>query len=107
MLGMLAASAESLKEKAEKLASILSAAGVCAEVVPVEGQVGGGSVPNQNLPSYAIALTGNVTALEEKLRLSLRPIIGRIHNDRYLLDVRTLWEQDFPVIAEAVKEAMI
>ena len=107
VLGMLAASAESLKEKAEKLASILSAAGVCAEVVPVEGQVGGGSVPNQNLPSYAIALTGNVTALEEKLRLSLRPIIGRIHNDRYLLDVRTLWEQDFPVIAEAVKEAMI
>ena len=107
VLGMLAASAESLKEKAEKLAAILSAAGVCAEVVPVEGQVGGGSVPNQNLPSYAIALTGNVTALEEKLRLSLRPIIGRIHNDRYLLDVRTLWEQDFPVIAEAVKEAMI
>ena len=49
----------------------------------------------------------NVTNLEEKLRQGQHPIIGRIHNDAYLLDVRTLWEQDFPIIVEAVREAML
>ena len=52
------------------------------------------------------ALTGDVNALEEKLRLGLRPIIGRIHNDAYLLDVRTLWEADFSVIVSAIREAL-
>ena len=31
--------------------------------------------------------------------------IGRIVKDRYLLDTRTLWEEDFDYIAGAVKEA--
>lgn len=106
VLGMLSASPDDLKKKAEKLASMLVSSGVTASVVPAEGQVGGGSVPNQTLPSFAVALTGDVTVLEEKLRLGLHPIIGRIHNDAYLLDVRTLWEQDFPIIAEALKEAL-
>ena len=106
VLAMLSAKPEFLKAKAENLAALLAKAGVPAEVLPVEGQVGGGSAPNQNLPSFAVALTGNVTALEEALRLGLHPIVGRIHNNTYLLDVRTLFEEDFPIIVSAVKEAM-
>ena len=77
------------------------------EVTSTEGRVGGGSVPNHSLPSYGVAFTGDVTALEEKLRLGDSPIIGRIHEGKYLLDVRTLFEADFPVIAEALKEAIL
>ena len=106
VLAMLSAGPDALKAKAETLAALLQEAGVPVCVVPVQGQVGGGSVPSQNLPSFAVALTGNVTVLEEKLRLGWNPIIGRIHNDTYLLDVRTLWEEDFPTIVNAVKEAM-
>ena len=106
VLDMLSASPELLQAKAEKLKSLLAASGIDVSVVSVEGQVGGGSVPNQNLPSFAVALTGQVNRLEERLRLGRRPIIGRIHNEAYLLDVRTLWEEDFPVIAAAIKEAL-
>lgn len=106
VLDMLSVSSEALQQKVEALASMLAASGVSASIVPVEGRVGGGSVPNQNLPSFAVALTGDVNALEEKLRLGLHPIIGRIHNDAYLLDVRTLWEEDFPIIVAAIKEAL-
>ena len=106
VLHMLSASPEILQKKANKLASMLMDAGVIPSVIPVEGRVGGGSLPNHSLPSFAVALTGDVNALEEKLRLGLHPIIGRIHNDAYLLDVRTLWESDFPVIVAAVTEAM-
>ena len=103
---MLAAKPDALKEKAERLQAMLTNAGIPAQVVPVEGRVGGGSVPNQSLSSWAVALTEDVNALEQKLRLGLQPIVGRIHNDQYLLDVRTLWEADFPVIVAAVKEAL-
>ena len=106
VLRMLSAEPEALKIKADKLAALLLEAGVPCSILPVQGQVGGGSVPNQSLSSYAVAFAGNVNALEEKLRLGLQPIVGRIHNGAYLLDVRTLWEEDFPIIVTAVKEAM-
>ena len=106
VLRMLSASAETLRQKAATLASMLFDAGVSASIVPVEGRVGGGSVPNHVLPSFAVALTGDVNSLEEKLRLGLHPIVGRIHDDAYLLDVRTLWETDFPVIVASILEAL-
>jgi L-seryl-tRNA(Ser) seleniumtransferase len=107
VIGMLSAREDALHQKAALLANLLTEAGIAAEIVPTEGRVGGGSVPNQSLPSYAVALDGNVEALEEKLRLGMQPIIGRIHEGRYLLDVRTLFEADFPVIVEALKEAVL
>ena len=107
IIGMLSAKEDALHQKAELLASLLAEAGIAADIVPTEGRVGGGSVPNQSLPSYAIAPGGNVEALEETLRLGLQPIIGRIHEGRYLLDVRTLFESDFSVIVEALKEALL
>lgn len=106
VLHMLSVSADSLKQKAQRLEAMLYAAEIAASVIPVESQVGGGSVPNQNLPSFAVAFTGDITALEQKLRLGTPSIVGRIHNHAYLLDVRTLQEADFPIIAEAIKEAM-
>ena len=107
VIGMLSAKPEALHQKAALLANLLTEAGIAAEIVPTEGRVGGGSVPNQSLPSYAVALDGNVEALEEKLRSGVQPIIGRIHEGRYLLDVRTLFEADFPVIVDALREAVL
>ena len=106
MLDMLSASSETLQRKANKLASMLTKAGVDVSIVPVESRVGGGSLPNHSLPSFAVALTGDVNSLEEKLRLGLHAIIGRIHNDAYLLDVRPRREADFPVIVTSILEAL-
>ena len=105
VVAMLSVQPEALKEKAERLQAMLAQSGIITEVVPTEGRVGGGSVPNHTLPSFAVALSGDVKELEEKLRLGMLPIIGRIHDGRYLLDVRTLWEEDFAAIVAAVREA--
>ena len=56
--------------------------------------------------SFSQPLFVNVNTLEETLRLGLRPIIGRIHEGKYLLDMRTLFEADFSTIVEALKEAV-
>ena len=107
-MAMLAVSQEALQAKAETLCAGLQAAGCNAQVVPTEGQVGGGSVPTKMLKSYAVAMepkTGSVDEMEEKLRLGMPPIIGRINHDRYLLDVRTLKETDYEEIIAAAVEA--
>ena len=106
---MLAIDPALLKLRAENLYEKLTALGVTCQVIPEQDQVGGGSVPTQLLPTWAVAVDPqNVTVdrLEERLRRqSDIPIIGRIVKDRYLLDTRTLWEEDFDYIAGAVKEA--
>ena len=107
-MAMLAVSQEQLKAKAETLCAGLHAAGCNAQVVATEGQVGGGSVPTKLLKSFAVAMepkTGSVGEMEEKLRLGMPPIIGRINHDRYLLDVRTLKETDYEEIIAAAVEA--
>ena len=106
VIAMLSAQPETLKKKATRLAALLADAGIPCEILPTEGRVGGGSVPNHILPSYAVAFDRDVNRLEETLRKGMRPIIGRIHDGKYLLDVRTLFESDFPVVVEALKEAM-
>lgn len=106
VIAMLSADPEELREKACRLCRLLTDAGIVCTLQSTEGRVGGGSVPNHSLPSWAAAFSGDVTALEKALRLGARPIIGRLHEGKYLLDVRTLFESDFPAIVEAVKEAM-
>lgn len=107
-LAMLSATPDQLKGRAEVLCGMMTGAGIAAEVVPTEGQVGGGSVPTQMLKSFAVAVQPagvNLDQLETNLRLGTPAIVGRINHDRFLLDVRTLRDSDFDDIVKAVAEA--
>ncbi len=100
---------ERLKNQAEELCTRLKEQGVSCTCLPVEDQVGGGSVPMQLLPGYAVAIDPeNITveALEAALRLGEPPIVGRVDHGRYLLHVRTLFEEDYDTIARRAGEAI-
>ncbi len=107
VLRMLGASGEELRGRAEKLRLALEGFGCAARVVETEGQVGGGSCPTQLLKSWAVAVDpGKLTAdqLAEALRRPYPHIIGRISQGQYLLDVRTLTDDDFSAIARRLGE---
>lgn len=107
-IAMLAVTQDQLRAKADALCGLMTAAGIAAEVVPTEGQVGGGSVPTQMLKSFAVAVQPagvNLDQLEANLRMGRPAIVGRINHDRFLLDVRTLKESDYADIVKAVGEA--
>ena len=109
-LAMLKATPEDLRARAEALCGLLTGAGVDAEVQPEQDQVGGGSIPTQLLPTFVTAIRpkkGSVDTLEASLRLRDRPIIGRIAHDRYLLDARTLREEEFACIVKALTETAL
>jgi L-seryl-tRNA(Ser) seleniumtransferase len=72
-------------------------------------QVGGGALPNQDLPTYVVAVTSahmSTHSIEMGLRNNQPPIIGRIESDHYLMDVRTLQPEAFPVIQQAFQRIL-
>ena len=59
--------------------------------------VGGGSAPYAILPTklISVACEGlSVTQLEVKLRNQAPPIIGRIEDDKFLIDLRTVHKNE-------------
>ncbi|MBT0663644.1 L-seryl-tRNA(Sec) selenium transferase [Geobacter pelophilus] len=69
-------------------------------------QVGGGALPLLNLPTWLIAVTAehlSAQQIDQSLRKGRVPVLGRIYRDRYLLDLRTLQDEDFPHLIEALQ----
>jgi L-seryl-tRNA(Ser) seleniumtransferase len=64
---------------------------VAAGIEPVRGQIGSGALPVDLLPSFAITLRGKgLDRLAAAFRRLPIPVIGRIHDDTLILDLRTL-----------------
>ncbi|KPL90627.1 L-seryl-tRNA(Sec) selenium transferase [Herpetosiphon geysericola] len=71
-----------------------------AQLVATHATIGGGSLPGSSLPSRGLALDGAAEALSAHLRANDPPIVGRIHAQRLILDLRTvLPEQDAVIVA--------
>lgn len=107
VLRMLTASPAQLRRRAETLLTLLG--DVPAELIETEDPAGGGSLPGVTLPGFAVALSPAAISpaeLDRRLRALERPIVGRIQQERYLLHVRTLWEEDLPYIAGQIREAL-
>ncbi|HWJ22193.1 MAG TPA: L-seryl-tRNA(Sec) selenium transferase [Gemmatimonadaceae bacterium] len=94
-LAMLTAPVSELRGRAETLRARLAERGMDAAVVETEASVGGGAFPTARIPSFAVALggavAGDAVALERRARLALPTgVIGRIADDRFLLDLRSI-----------------
>ena len=58
-------------------------------------QIGSGALPTEELPTIVIAIEHaklSATAIAKKFRAANPPIIGRIKDDRFLLDLRTIFD---------------
>jgi L-seryl-tRNA(Ser) seleniumtransferase len=80
--------------------------GVAWEVVQDSSLAGGGAAPDVRIATLCLALTHpfqDATALVARLRGGIPPIVGRIQDDRVLLDLRTLLPQDLPDVVRQVR----
>jgi L-seryl-tRNA(Ser) seleniumtransferase len=74
-----------------------------------ESAVGGGSFPGAVLPTTLVALdAGELGAdgLALRLRLGHPPVVARVTNDTLVLDPRTLPEESYPAVADAIGQAL-
>ncbi len=70
-------------------------------------KAGGGSLPLLDLPSQCVALAHDDMSahqLETFMRLHCPAIIGRIENDCFLMDMRTVQDDEPPIIVAAVNQ---
>jgi len=111
-LRMLTVDLAALQKKAGGLAGMLrEMIGEEAAVSVVEGfsAVGGGAMPAAVLPTASVSVspyTISVADLMEALRVGEPAVIGRIQDEKLLLDVRTIQENEISLLAEAVQKAI-
>jgi L-seryl-tRNA(Ser) seleniumtransferase len=95
---MLATPLEVLRTRAELLVR-----GTSAQVVETRCALGGGTTPTETVPSIGIAVPGNAGELQARFLANDPPIVGRVQNDRFTLDLRTLLETDLTQVAAALR----
>lgn len=105
-LRMIFEPADEIRARAERVASRLHSLPLA--VREGESAVGGGSTPEQVLPTWLIALeVRGVNAFEYRLRHSPVPVIARIEQDRILLDLRTVARQEEDDLIASVQAAAL
>jgi L-seryl-tRNA(Ser) seleniumtransferase len=94
-LRMIRMTAEEIRERAQHLLP-------GAELIKGESVIGGGSTPDQALPTWLISLP----EIEKALRRNDPPVISRVENGRTLLDLRTVFPNEEPELKLALDRCL-
>lgn len=86
-----------IKEKALRVQNEIQ---IKSELKMSKSLVGGGSMPDKTLETYVLAFNGNALKLQEKFRA--KNIIGRIENEAFVLDFRTIREKDLSKLIQII-----
>lgn len=82
-------------------------ASLTLEIAASAGAVGGGSLPELGLAGRAVVVRGpGLAALVEGLRRAAVPVVARLFDDGLWLDVRTLGDDELPLVAAAFAHAL-
>ncbi len=110
-LRMLSTPLTELRERCERVVMRLrelpglKAVEVCDDVA----YVGGGSLPDQALATVVIALTPHTISEAEfatRLRAGTPAVVGRVQDEKLLLDLRTVFARQEDDLVEAVRQAV-
>jgi L-seryl-tRNA(Ser) seleniumtransferase len=107
LLQLLDTSADNLKHRAGRIAPQMAACAAIksAEAVSDVTYLGGGSFPNQQLPTWCVALEATMRSadrLATALRTGTPAVVGRVREDRLYLDLRSVFPRQDQQLIEAV-----
>ena len=105
----LQADPKQLKRRATRLAKALDGLPMTIEVAAGESQVGGGALPQANLPSITLDLVPNELSLKDfatRLRRASTPVIGVISGQRFRLDLRTIFPEQEKALLESIRHSL-
>ena len=104
-LKMMRLTKQEVGKRAESLAAQVRSSTLNVEVADGESVIGGGAAPSSVLPTRLLALSCSGFSADElaaRLRASDPPIIARVEQGRVLLDLRTVFVDQDPLIAAAL-----
>ena len=105
---MIAMTADDARARADGWAEEI---GEVASIVQSQSTIGGGSLPGETLPTWALAIEsesidGGAQAMAKRLRDANTPVMGRIEDERVLLDARTVLPEEEKALLDAVRHAV-
>jgi len=109
---MISVPLKALQARAEKIKAGLEESDVKIAIQESQSTVGGGSLPGETLPTIVISVESapsvdeSVQSVDRQAKLFREqptPIIGRIENDRFVLDLRTVFPQQDDIIISAIR----
>jgi len=95
---MLAAPLDSLRERADRFH------GEMVSTTPIESVLGGGTTPAETMPSWAITIAGDPDSLASRLRMAETPVVGRIANGVFAIDMRTVFPHQDSTVAQILAQ---
>lgn len=108
-VAMIVASAETLHAKAEQLRQALEGCAARISLIETVSPVGGGSLPDVKLPTWAVGMVPERCGVDEflhRLRRGNPAVLGYIHEDQACFDTRTIAAENLAETAQAIKEAL-
>ena len=109
VLAMLTRTEEQMKGYADRLKRLIDSkkAGYTVRKEKDKGMVGGGSAPSSYLDNIVLKLYHDKYSAQElaaRLRSGELPVVTRIRDDELIIDMRTIMEDEIPIIAERLEE---
>ncbi|HEY9790486.1 MAG TPA: L-seryl-tRNA(Sec) selenium transferase [Candidatus Obscuribacterales bacterium] len=109
VLALLSAPLAQLQERAERFAGTICDATkkISCRALSTRSKAGGGSLPGEEMDSFGIEINcRDLSAAEiaERLRCASPPVVGIIHGDKFILDFRTIAENDLPLLKKAIQD---
>ncbi len=104
VISMLSKTKEELRQKAAGLSEKLMARGLQHDLVEDHAFVGGGTLPEEKLPTWIVRLDQDGSASEwaKRLRTGIPAVLARIERDRILIDTRTVFDEQIDPLVEAL-----
>ena len=107
VLSLITKNVKEIEESANKLYKKLNSIKDMAyvEIEDTLSQIGGGSLPTERIKSKCISIIPkniSTASLEEKLRLGENPVVGRISEDKLILDMRTILEDEIDILSQKI-----
>jgi L-seryl-tRNA(Ser) seleniumtransferase len=109
-LALLQVSEDALRARAAAICDKLSKScpGLQIAIGRSAAQAGGGTLPKSSISSVTIEIVPSncsVVAFAGRLRRSMPPLIGYIANDRFKLNLRTIFPQQDNLVVETIHGA--
>ena len=96
---LLAVSSESLRSRAEAIATVAKNAGKKASVVPTEDTFGGGAAPGESFPGWGVRIeTSKPDDLIKRARDFTPPIIATVSDNGVVFSLRAMFEAEDSIL---------
>ena len=110
---MISTPVDVLQARAEKIQDELRTSGIELAIQKSQSTIGGGSLPGETLPTVTISVS-SVQSVDRSANLQAKlfreqspPIIGRIENDKLVLDLRTVFPHQDEILISGIKSIFL